>query len=183
MRPARGITAREKEPPIPATTNVFGAHLKQFREARDRSRRWVEKQARALYPNDRERQICHSYLRQIEEGRIARPNPLKLKSLAEIYGVDYREVLAKAGYLDPELRDQQEVTARPPRVRTLELAAEMVDWLEANHVHPDYFINAVMGLTAESLHIVSRLVTTLSVHERHLGEAVRPAAKEPQHSP
>ena len=69
--------------------STLGTYLKQVRQQKDRSRRWVERQSRTRYPTERECHISHSYLRQIKEGLRDRPNPLKLQTLAEIYQVDY----------------------------------------------------------------------------------------------
>ena len=87
----------------------LGNYLKQLRKQQDRSRRWVERQTRILYPDDRKRQISHSYLRQIEEGLRERLHPLKLQSLAEVYGIDYKKLLEVAGYLESDIELDEQV--------------------------------------------------------------------------
>jgi transcriptional regulator with XRE-family HTH domain len=168
----------------------LGAYIKHLRAEHDRSRRWVEKRSRELYPQDRERHISHSYLRQIEEGMRDRPNPLKLQTLAEIYGVEYSVLLAVAGYLESQTAAPQpgvEVAGEPveggakPESR-LEAARRLIEWLEKRGIHSEYFMNSIMGLSEESLHIVNRLITTLSVQERQLrtkqtGPQTRPTEK------
>lgn len=155
----------------------LGRHLKQLRLDRDRPRRWVERQSKARYPHSRECHVSHSYLRQMEEGVRQRPNPRKLQTLAEIYEVDYRELMAAAGYLDAaesslpvlsfesgeqDLDDQQK------------LVATTKNWLESNDIHFSYFLRGLTSLSKDSLVLVNRLVTTLGIQEKQLG-STKPA--------
>jgi transcriptional regulator with XRE-family HTH domain len=152
----------------------LGSYLKQLREQKDRSRHWVERQSRLLYPEEKERQISHSYLRQIEEGMRERPNPLKLQTLAEAYGVDYRRILGAAGYLTDEFTslgpDTLQEGKRGGQEADLALAHRLIDWLENRGLHSGYFMNSIMRLSDESLHLVNRLITTLSVQESQIKE-------------
>ena len=43
--------------------------------------------------------VSNAYLSQLENGKIRRPSPNVLHSLAEAYGVPYESLMAKAGYL------------------------------------------------------------------------------------
>lgn len=43
--------------------------------------------------------ISNAYLSQLENGRIMKPSPNILYSLAKIYGVRYDELMDKAGYI------------------------------------------------------------------------------------
>lgn len=145
----------------------LGLYLKQLRQQRDRSRRWVERQSRQRYSAERERQISHSYLRQLEEGVRERPNPLKLQTLAEIYEVDYEQLLARAGYLEPAGSRRSLAAVLPatqPSV-SAELLTEVTRCLDEHGVHPEYFLRSLTGLSRNSLALVSRLVTTLSIQE------------------
>lgn len=148
---------------------ALGTYLKGLRESRDRSRRWVEKKSRELYPKDKERHISHSYLRQLEEGIRDNPAKPKLHTLAEIYGVPPRQILVAAGYLGGEEETPLPIPAAPgnqePRQ---ELTGRLFEFLEGGGIHPEYFINSLMGLSSDSLYIVNRLVTTLSVKEKQL---------------
>jgi len=124
-----------------------------------------------LYPEEKERHISHSYLRRIEEGLQEKPSPLKLQTLAELYGVDYRKLLAIAGYLDSGLPVEEgeiEHTARSEVQSKLELAEKMIEWLEGKGIHSAYFMSSVIELSDESLHLLNRLLTMLSLQERQL---------------
>lgn len=148
----------------------LGTYLRQLREQKERSRRWTERQSRLLFPKEKARQISHAYLRQIEEGKRINPNPLKLKTLAELYGVDYRQVLAAAGYLESEITGlalPETGTALEPK---LELARKVIEFLESKGIHSEYFMNSVLGLNDESVHVINRLITTLSIQEKKLRE-------------
>lgn len=146
----------------------LGRYLKQLRMSQDRSRRWVEKRSRELYPKDKERHISHSYLRQLEEGIRDNPAKLKLHTLAEIYGVPPGQVLAAAGYLEGGQEMPLPASASQGSEERHELAGKMFDLLEGGGIHPEYFIRAMLGLSQDSLYIVNRLVTTLSVKEAQL---------------
>lgn len=148
----------------------LGTYLRQLREQKERSRRWVERQSRLLFPKEKAKHISHAYLRQIEDGKRINPNPLKLKTLAELYGVDHRQVLAAAGYLDSEITDlalPEAGTALEPK---LELAKKVIEFLESKGIHSEYFMNSVLGLNDESVQVVNRLITTLSIQEKRLRE-------------
>ena len=45
--------------------------------------------------------VSNAYLSQLENGRIRKPSPNVLYSLAEVYAVPYDTLMAKAGYLLP----------------------------------------------------------------------------------
>lgn len=45
--------------------------------------------------------VSNAYLSQLETGRISRPSPNVLHSLAQVYGVPYETLMEKAGYLTP----------------------------------------------------------------------------------
>jgi transcriptional regulator with XRE-family HTH domain len=77
-------------------------YLIQLRKDADRSLRWVERKSRELHPDDSERQISNAYLNQIETGYGFAVSPAKLRTLAQIYKVDYLYLLELAGYLDKE---------------------------------------------------------------------------------
>ncbi len=148
------------------TVSGLGDFLKRVRVGKDRSIRWVERQSKASHPGEKERQISHTYLRQIEEGVQAKPNPAKLRTLAEIYGVDYSVLMAKAGYLEPETGTGHE-TAREAGQHSdqakLVLAREMFARLESQGIRPEYFMRGVIGLAQESLQIIHRLITTMAI--------------------
>jgi transcriptional regulator with XRE-family HTH domain len=45
--------------------------------------------------------VSNAYLSQLENGRIKKPSPNVLHSLAEVYAVAYEALMEKAGYLLP----------------------------------------------------------------------------------
>lgn len=144
--------------------------LKQLRSERSRSRLSVERESRQRYPEERERHVSHSYLRQMEEGLRARPNPLKLLTLAEIYGVSYRELMVAAGYLEDVGQALEAAslpaTSAPAWTDRDELVSSAREWLEVNGVHFDYFLRALTRLSRESLVLTNRLVTGWAIKEK-----------------
>jgi transcriptional regulator with XRE-family HTH domain len=71
----------------------LGAVLSDLRRARRLSLREVEEAAGKA--------VSNAYLSQLENGRIGKPSPNVLFSLAEVYGVPYDALMEKAGYLLP----------------------------------------------------------------------------------
>jgi transcriptional regulator with XRE-family HTH domain len=156
----------------------LGDYLKTLRSHSDRSRRWVERQSRRLYPEEEERWISHSYLRQLEEGIQNNPSLPKLRTLAQIYEVDLKKVLVHIGYYEDEVIVAPEPPAPGPAGTTsnasrLALAQELVAWLERRGLNPEELMLGVMGLDDESLQMVYRLLKTLGNRT-----ALRPAAAE-----
>jgi len=47
------------------------------------------------------RSVSNAYLSQLEKGKIGKPSPTVLHSLAAVYGVPYEALMEKAGYLLP----------------------------------------------------------------------------------
>lgn len=45
------------------------------------------------------KEVSNAYLSQLEHGRIAKPSPNILYSLAGVYGVPYEKLMEKAGYI------------------------------------------------------------------------------------
>ena len=45
------------------------------------------------------KEVSNAYLSQLEHGRIAKPSPNILHSLAEVYGIPYEMLMEKAGYI------------------------------------------------------------------------------------
>lgn len=48
-----------------------------------------------------DKQISNAYLSQLERGRITKPSPSVLHTLAGVYGVPYETLMEKAGYIVP----------------------------------------------------------------------------------
>jgi transcriptional regulator with XRE-family HTH domain len=74
-----------------ARTSELGALLGDLRKAKGLSLREVEEAAG--------RAVSNAYLSQLEKGKIKKPSPNVLHSLAEVYAVPYEALMEKAGYL------------------------------------------------------------------------------------
>ena len=71
----------------------LGVLLGDLRKAKGLSLREVEEAA--------DKAVSNAYLSQLENGKIGKPSPNVLYSLAEVYGVPYDALMEKAGYLLP----------------------------------------------------------------------------------
>jgi HTH-type transcriptional regulator, competence development regulator len=71
----------------------LGAVLGDLRKAKGLSLREVEEAA--------DKAVSNAYLSQLENGKIGKPSPNVLFSLAEVYGIPYDALMEKAGYLLP----------------------------------------------------------------------------------
>jgi transcriptional regulator with XRE-family HTH domain len=71
----------------------LGALLADLRTAKGLSLREVEEATG--------RAVSNAYLSQLENGRIKKPSPNVLHSLAKVYAVPYEALMEKAGYLLP----------------------------------------------------------------------------------
>jgi transcriptional regulator with XRE-family HTH domain len=72
----------------------FGRYLKSLRQLANLTLRQVEEKT--------DRVVKNGYLSQIEGGTIRRPSPGILYELSRAYGVDYRDLLQRAGIHVPE---------------------------------------------------------------------------------
>jgi transcriptional regulator with XRE-family HTH domain len=76
--------------PRTAAEPAVGTLLRQSREAMGLTLRQVEDQT--------ERRVKNAYLSQVETGQIARPSPEVLWRLAGLYGLNYDDLLIRAGH-------------------------------------------------------------------------------------
>ena len=74
-----------------ARASELGTLLADLRAAKGFSLRQVEEAT--------ERSISNAYLSQLEKGKIRKPSPNVLHSLAAVYAVPYEALMEKAGYL------------------------------------------------------------------------------------
>lgn len=138
--------------------------------------RYVENQSKTFFPHERKRYISHTYLRKLEEGQYETPSPIKLKTLARIYGIDYPELLALADYVEskaaPTIQTQGSPEKKTSRTNGGPLNAEIVrklrHHLETNGVRAEYFFSALLSLSRKSLSVINRLVSVMSVQERDI---------------
>jgi len=74
-----------------STRGALGPYLASLRNAKKLTLREVEEATGKV--------VSNAYLSQLEHGRISRPSPNILHSLAEAYGVAYESLMEKAGYI------------------------------------------------------------------------------------
>jgi transcriptional regulator with XRE-family HTH domain len=80
---------------------TVGQYLASIRADRHLTLRQVEEATDKL--------VSNAYLSQIENGKIKQPSPNVLHALAEIYGIDYAQLMEKAGHITPSVpRDNDE---------------------------------------------------------------------------
>jgi transcriptional regulator with XRE-family HTH domain len=89
----RTSRARRKSSQVVARPSELGSLLADLRAAKGLSLREVEEAT--------DRAVSNAYLSQLEKGRILKPSPRVLHSLAEVYAVPYEALMEKAGYLLP----------------------------------------------------------------------------------
>lgn len=69
----------------------LGLYLASIRASRKMTLREVEEATG--------KEVSNAYLSQLENGKISKPSPHILHSLAEVYGVDYSILMERAGYI------------------------------------------------------------------------------------
>lgn len=80
--------------------------------------------------------VTNGYLSQIENNAVARPSPNVLYHLGQVYGIDYGDLLLRAGHrlpADQTPAEQQAVTGLPLRAieeLTPQERAELMDYIE-----------------------------------------------------
>jgi HTH-type transcriptional regulator, competence development regulator len=84
---------RTKSPSFLARPVELGALLADLRTAKGLSLREVEEATGKA--------VSNAYLSQLENGKIRKPSPNVLHSLAEVYLVPHEALMEKAGYLLP----------------------------------------------------------------------------------
>ena len=84
---------RKALPGFNGRPNELGAVLADLRTAKGLSLRKVEEAT--------DNAVSNAYLSQLENGKIKKPSPNVLHSLAEVYVVPYEALMEKAGYLLP----------------------------------------------------------------------------------
>ena len=88
-----GKRPRRKPSEFVGEPNELGAVLADLRRAKGLSLRQVEEAA--------DKAVSNAYLSQLEKGKIQKPSPNVLHSLAAVYAVPYETLMEKAGYLLP----------------------------------------------------------------------------------
>ena len=88
-----GRRPRRKRSPFVGRPNELGGLLGDLRTAKGLSLRQVEEAT--------DKAVSNAYLSQLEKGKIRKPSPNVLHSLAAVYAVPYEALMEKAGYLLP----------------------------------------------------------------------------------
>jgi transcriptional regulator with XRE-family HTH domain len=88
-----GKRPRRKRSEFVGQGSELGALLADLRTAKGLSLRQVEEAT--------DKAVSNAYLSQLENGKIQKPSPNVLHSLAEVYAVQYEALMEKAGYLLP----------------------------------------------------------------------------------
>ena len=84
---------KQKRSPFVGQPNELGSVLADLRVAKGLSLRQVEEAT--------DKAVSNAYLSQLEKGKIQKPSPNVLHSLAAVYAVPYEALMEKAGYLLP----------------------------------------------------------------------------------
>jgi transcriptional regulator with XRE-family HTH domain len=88
-----GKRPRRKRSEFAGRPSELGALLTDLRTAKGLSLREVEEATGKA--------VSNAYLSQLENGKIKKPSPNVLHSLAEVHSVSYEALMEKAGYLMP----------------------------------------------------------------------------------
>lgn len=87
-----GDMTAPQEPSSSATNSeALGGYLKSTRRALGMTLRGVETAT--------QKSVTNGYLSQIEGGDVRQPSPRILHRLAEAYGIEYNDLMSRAGYL------------------------------------------------------------------------------------
>jgi HTH-type transcriptional regulator, competence development regulator len=105
---------------------TLGQYLASIRQDRRMTLRQVEEGTNKV--------VSNAYLSQIENDKIQQPSPNVLHALSEIYGIDYADLMQRAGYITPsQTRGQNErhgrVATFASHTLTPDEEAELVEYL------------------------------------------------------
>ena len=106
---------------------TLGQYLASIRDDRDLTLRQVEEATN--------KEVSNAYLSQIETGKIQQPSPNVLHALADIYNIDYTQLMEMAGYIThTKPRTQHQRHGRVPTFAehhlTPEEESELMDYLK-----------------------------------------------------
>jgi transcriptional regulator with XRE-family HTH domain len=79
----------EGQTPKSSAAQALGSYLKEVRKKNDLALRDVEEAT----------DVSNAYLSQLENGKVAKPSPHILHSLATLYRVPYETLMERAGYV------------------------------------------------------------------------------------
>lgn len=76
---------------------ILGEFLASLRATKNLTLREVEEAT--------DKEVSNAYLSQLEHGKISKPSPHILYSLAAVYSVPYEKLMEKAGYIGKSLHE------------------------------------------------------------------------------
>jgi HTH-type transcriptional regulator, competence development regulator len=79
-----------------AVTLTLGEYLASIRTDRRMTLRQVEEATNKV--------VSNAYLSQIENDKVQQPSPNVLHALAEIYAIDFGELMERAGHITPPMK-------------------------------------------------------------------------------
>lgn len=91
---------------------ALGSYLKSTRAGLKMTLRGVEEAT--------SQEISNAYLSQLENGKISKPSPHILHSLAQVYGVSYENLMERAGYISPT-KSSRDAATKHGRAATLSI--------------------------------------------------------------
>lgn len=89
---------------------TLGQYLASIRADRQMTLRGVEEATN--------KEVSNAYLSQIENNKIRKPSPNVLHTLAELYGINFENLMERAGYLVAPTRRRRTGEERHGRVAT-----------------------------------------------------------------
>ena len=89
--PRKTASSKQEPPAVKSVQQNLGTYLSNLRSMKKLTLRQVEEAT--------EKEVSNAYLSQLETGKISKPSPSVLHSLAKVYGVEYEMLMQKAGYL------------------------------------------------------------------------------------
>jgi len=117
----RRAPQRRKHPTSEQRRSHLGAVLADLRTAKGFTLRQVEEATGNA--------ISNAYLSQLEKGRVKKPSPNVLHSIAAVYAVPYESLMEKAGYLLPAAGGEEKHRRRLGAFALDDLTAEEEDEL------------------------------------------------------
>ena len=78
---------------------TLGTYLQSIRTARNMTLRQVEEATN--------KEVSNAYLSQIENNKIQKPSPNILHTLANLYGIEYENLMEMAGYITTSRRPEE----------------------------------------------------------------------------
>lgn len=105
----------------------LGLYLKELRIVKDLSLRDVERETNNA--------VSNAYLSQLESGKIIKPSPHILESLARVYNVPYEDLMAVAGYMHQSKTKKSGVAFFNQQDLSADEKRKLLDYLQLMRKH------------------------------------------------